>query len=94
MPEQQIAVVDIRMEERDGIFYAFSKDMPELHLCADKESKLYLDIPCMIKALYRLNFKQTVRVERAATADLKPSKKTNLSNGSARFLAMPEVLAA
>jgi hypothetical protein len=94
MPEQQIAVVEIRMEERDGIFYAFSKDMPELHLCADKESKLYLDIPCMIKALYRLNFNKNVRVERAANADLKPFGKTKLSNGNARFLAMPEALAA
>ena len=94
MPEETIAVVEVRTEERNGIFYAFSKDMPELHLCSDSRGKLDLDIPCMIKALYRLNFGKNIRVAKAATPNLEPTAGVTSTSKRERFLAMPVLEAA
>jgi hypothetical protein len=73
MVANKIAVVEVRINERDGILHAFSDDMPELHLCSDSRSKLFLDIPCMIKALYRLNYNLDVQVVNEAKKDRQES---------------------
>ena len=94
MVANKIAVVEIRVKERDGLFHAFSPDMPELHLCSDDRRKLSLDVPGMIKALYRLNYGLDVQVINEASPTLKPIKKASSTKQRVRYLAMPEPLAA
>ncbi len=82
-----ITVIEVRMTERDGWFSVFSPDMPQLHLCGTDRRALEKDICPMIQWLYKLNYDMDIAVAPAASADLKPVRKTTAVRDWTRLLA-------
>lgn len=89
--DQPITVIEIRLSERDGYYYASSPDMPELHVCGTDKKLVMNDVCPIVKRLYKLNYGLDVGVRQAASHDLKPTKKAAaLRDHFVRLLAFAE----
>jgi hypothetical protein len=88
-----ITVIDIRVNGRDGWFYAFSTDMPELHVCGTDRKAVLRDVCPIIKKLYKLNYNLDVEVRVAAKPNLAPVRQPTLKDHFVRLLAfeVPEL---
>lgn len=95
MPEK-IAFINVRIEGRDGRFFAYSEDLPGLHLCGASLADVQADIAPMIQQMYKINSNLDVLVKLAAdTLSFEvPSEASNADH--MRFWAAPvrEALAA
>lgn len=76
--KSQIAVIEIRIHNKDGWCYATSADVPELHVCGTDKRAVMSDVMPILKRLYKLNHGLDITVIPAASADLKPVKKPSL----------------
>jgi hypothetical protein len=90
MSNAPITVIDIHLAERDGWHYAFSPDLPELHVCGEDRKAVLQDVCPVIKKLYKLNFSVDVEVRYAAQPNLKPVKQAaTIRDHFVRLLAFP-----
>lgn len=93
MPDK-IAFICVRLEERDGRYFAFSDDLPGLHLCGSSIDAVRADIGPMIEQMYLLNKHAKVRAQPAV--DPQSFEAPEVSANHMRFWATPvrEALAA
>lgn len=70
----------ITIEERNGYYHAFSKDMPGFHLCADSLNALTQDIPAALDFFGKV--KQSLQLK-AKTSSLEGAVNHNARHGSA-----------
>ena len=92
----KIAFINVHIEDREGRFFAFSDDLPGLHLCGASLVDVQSDIAPMIQQLYKLTNGMEVVVHPAADT-LSFEVPTEVKNaGQMTFWAAParEALAA
>lgn len=87
MSKTPIAVIEVRVSERDGWSYAYSNDMPELHVCGQDRKAVLRDVCPIVTKLYKLNYNLDVEVVLAAKANLEPVKKPAAFQDFFRLLA-------
>lgn len=89
MSNTPITVIDVMLSERDGWCYAYSPDMPELHVCGQDRKAVLRDVCPILKKLYKLNYGKDVVVRPAAKPNLEPVKQPTLKDHLVRLLAFP-----
>ena len=83
----RFGVVELRVEQKLGITYVSSDDLPGLHLCGPDAKAVLADVPAAIEFLGKLNKQASIRVAWAQQAHAS-SRKTK------RLVTFPAELAA
>lgn len=87
----RVAVVDVCIKERSGVYYVSSPDIPGLHLCGSDRKALLADAPAAIELLYKLNNNLDVRITWASDPVRFETIPTRKVEQRRRLVACPAV---